>query len=202
MRVTGGMLVDDVAGSVGDGGLLHLRGPRLGLRPPTPDDGAPLFTAYAADPEVTRFLGWRPHRDPAQTTAFLATCRRDQAMGRRLCWVLELGDRVIGMADVRLNGEIAGLGYVLARPAWGHGYATEALAAVIPALFAHTPVHALWALCDAENAASARVLEKAGLVRQGLLRRYRVCPNLGPQPRDTYSYAIQAPAGRRVSRRR
>jgi [ribosomal protein S5]-alanine N-acetyltransferase len=47
----------------------------------------------------------------------------------------------------------------------------------------------LQAFCDLENRASARVLEKAGLTLEGILRRYMVFPNLGDVPRDVYCYA-------------
>jgi RimJ/RimL family protein N-acetyltransferase len=39
-------------------------------------------------------------------------------------------------------------------------------------------------MCHAEHAASVRVMEKAGLAREALLRRWHVFPNLGPDPRD------------------
>ena len=45
------------------------------------------------------------------------------------------------------------------------------------------------AYCDLENVAPARVLEKAGLVREGLLRKYSSCPNLGSTPCDVFVYA-------------
>jgi RimJ/RimL family protein N-acetyltransferase len=41
-----------------------------------------------------------------------------------------------------------------------------------------------WAFCDVDNPASARVMEKAGMTREGILRRWHVAPNLGPEPRD------------------
>ena len=41
-----------------------------------------------------------------------------------------------------------------------------------------------WAFCDVENPASARVMEKAGMTREGVLRRWHVCPSIGPEPRN------------------
>jgi RimJ/RimL family protein N-acetyltransferase len=43
---------------------------------------------------------------------------------------------------------------------------------------------------DIENIASQRVLEKAGMLREGLLRKYIVHPNISDVPRDSYIYAI------------
>ena len=47
----------------------------------------------------------------------------------------------------------------------------------------------VWATCDIENAASARVLEKVGLSREGTLRRWLVRPHLSSDPRDAFIYA-------------
>ena len=45
------------------------------------------------------------------------------------------------------------------------------------------------AVCDVENVGSARVLEKSGFVREGVLRRWMMHPNVSNEPRDCYSYA-------------
>ena len=44
-------------------------------------------------------------------------------------------------------------------------------------------------LRDADNLASARVLEKLGMTREGLMRKAVFRPNLGGEPRDTLLYA-------------
>ena len=82
------------------------------------------------------------------------------------------------------------LGYVLARPHWGHGYMTEAVRAVIGIVFDQPHVHRIAAFADEENFASARVLEKAGMQREGILRRWSLHPNISSIPRDCWSFAI------------
>jgi len=63
---------------------------------------------------------------------------------------------------------VAATGYVLARDAWGHGYATEALAAIV--VVARDPgVQRLYALCHPNHQASIHVLEKCGFVLEGFL---------------------------------
>jgi len=79
-------------------------------------------------------------------------------------------------------------GYVLARDAWGFGYATEALAGMV-ALAPELGVRRLYALCHPSHAASTRVLEKCGFAREGLLRRHSEFPNLQPGPSDVLIYA-------------
>jgi len=80
-------------------------------------------------------------------------------------------------------------GYVLARPWWGQGLMTEALTEIVQWGLAQPAIFRIGAVCDVENVGSARVMEKSGLVREGLLRRYLIHPNMGNEPRDCYSYA-------------
>ncbi len=63
------------------------------------------------------------------------------------------------------------LGYVLDRRHWGHGYMAEAAHALVAVGFGHLALRRIWATCDIDNHASARVLEKVGLRRDGLLRQ-------------------------------
>jgi RimJ/RimL family protein N-acetyltransferase len=80
-------------------------------------------------------------------------------------------------------------GYVLARPHWGKGFASEALAAVV-ASAARLGVQRLYALCHVAHAATARVLERSGFTLEGVLRRYLVFPNLeDPSAQDVRCYA-------------
>ena len=69
-------------------------------------------------------------------------------------------------------------GYVLARPAWGCGYATEVTMAMAE-LAASLGIVRLAALCHPDNRASAHVLEKAGFTAECVLHKHTVFPNLG-----------------------
>jgi [ribosomal protein S5]-alanine N-acetyltransferase len=66
---------------------------------------------------------------------------------------------------------------------------TEALRAVLDYAFRNPGMYRVWAVCDAGNVASARVLEKAGMSFEGIIRRYQVRPQISPEPRDARSYA-------------
>jgi ribosomal-protein-alanine N-acetyltransferase len=167
--------------------LARLQGARLVLRRPQPGD-APRLYSYASDPRSSRYLAWRPHRDEAESRAFLQGCIEAWEGGQRLCWVIETGGGVVGMIEAKLKGRNAGVGYVLSPHAWGEGYASEALALLSGALFRYSPVSAIWALCVTDNSASARVLEKCGYGREGLLSRYLPCPNLDGGRHDVWRY--------------
>jgi len=161
---------------------------RLVARKPRADDGPAVFAAYASDPEVTRYLAWRAYDRVEPLNAFLLECLSDWEKGRgHFAWLLCLKgtDTPIGSIGVTFeHGGRAVFGYVLAKKFWGHGFAAEALKYLVDWSLAQPKIWRAWAFCDAENPASARVMEKAGMVREGVLRRWHTCPTLGPEPRD------------------
>jgi RimJ/RimL family protein N-acetyltransferase len=80
-------------------------------------------------------------------------------------------------------------GYVLARRWWRQGLMTEVLTEIAAWALRQPSMFRIGAVCDVENIGSARVLEKAGFVREGVLHRWLVHPNISDGPRDCYSYA-------------
>lgn len=171
----------------------QLRTPRLLLRKPRLSDAPGIFAAYAADEEVTRYLTWQPHRDVAATTAFVQSCVTAWENGKGpYCWVITAGneDAPLGMVALRVDDFKADLGYVLARSHWGRGLMTEAVGAVVAWALAQEQIRRVWAVCDVENAASARVLEKCGLQFEGILRQWLRRPSAGNEPVDCRCYAV------------
>jgi [ribosomal protein S5]-alanine N-acetyltransferase len=165
--------------------------PRLHLRPPVIEDAEGLFAAYMQDTEVTKYLTWRPHQSAEETRGFVQHCIARWPDGPSFPWVIvkrEDGE-LLGMLEMRINEFKAEIGYVLARRFWVQGYMTEAVRALLDWAIAQPEIYRVWATCDVENIASARVLEKAGMQREGLLRRWIVHPNIGPEPRDSWCYA-------------
>lgn len=164
---------------------------RLALRPIAPGDAGPIFDAYAQDPEVTRFLTWRPHRSRGDTETYIAHCLATPPEAAQTFVLVGHEDASVrGALDLRREGpHRLGFGYVLAQAWWGQGLMPEALAAMADWALAQPSVFRIGAVCDVENTGSARVMEKAGLAREGLLRRWLVHPNIGDEPRDCFSYA-------------
>jgi RimJ/RimL family protein N-acetyltransferase len=90
-----------------------------------------------------------------------------------LAIVLPVEGRLIGNCGIRMRSSYAmdaDIGYELDSRYWGNGYATETAHAVLAFGFAELRVHRIWAHCVAENVASAHVLEKIGMQREGRLR--------------------------------
>jgi RimJ/RimL family protein N-acetyltransferase len=165
-----------------------LIGPRVVLRPFTPDD-VPAVLAYASDPEVTRHLEWDAYDDPATAEAFIRSTLAGGSAWFARAIVLRATAAVIGGADLRVvsprdrRGEI---GYGLARAHWGHGYATEAAGLLLRFGFEALGLVRIEALCSVENARSARTLERVGMRREGRLAQYRWKKGA---PRDHWLYA-------------
>lgn len=169
-----------------------LKTERLRLRKATFSDAEAIFSQYATDPEVTRFVSWRAHRNLTETREYMRMCALAWDIGKAFHWVIETQDskQVIGMMIARVNAEKWELGFVLARPFWGRGYMTEAVKALIAWALKQKEIYRVWAVCDIDNKASARVMEKVGMTREGILHRWSLHPNLSAEPRDSYCYSI------------
>lgn len=165
---------------------------RLLLRKPRLEDAPILFAAYMQDPEVTRYTTWRPHQQVQQAEDFIRNGMTAWENETRFPFVMTLKERAepFGMIDFHIRGCTVGLGYVVARSRQGKGYATEATRAIITWAFQQPAIYRVNASTDVENTASQKVLEKAGMLREGLLRKYIVHPNISEIPRDSYIYAI------------
>ncbi len=165
---------------------------RLLMRPVTADDADAILYGYARDAEVTRYLIWRPHRTIADTQAYLAICLASSPASERVYAMVGRENGILmGALRLRLPApHRIDAGYVLARPFWGHGLMTEALRAASEWALAAPGVFRIGAVCDVGNPASARVMEKAGLVREGMLKCWMVHPNISAEPRDCFIYGL------------
>lgn len=133
--------------------------------------------AYARDPEWSRFLRVLPRPyERSHAEQFVA----GQVLLDRVthpAWAITLEGTVIGGVNLRFNFEhrSAEVGYSVARAHWSRGICTEAARAVIDAAFStHTDLNRVQARADAGNLGSQRVMEKVGMVKEGVLRLSRV----------------------------
>jgi RimJ/RimL family protein N-acetyltransferase len=167
-----------------------LRTERLLLRRPQMDDAEAIFERYASDPAVTRYVGWARHTHVSMTRDFVAFADASWTQQPAGPYLVEtLDGRLIGGTGLMFDAaDCAMTGYILAQDAWGRGFATEALLAMV-ALAPTVGVRRLYAICHAHHDASAHVLEKGGFVREGVLRAHTVFPNISPEPADVLSFA-------------
>ncbi|MBI2223297.1 MAG: GNAT family N-acetyltransferase [Acidobacteria bacterium] len=165
---------------------------RLLLRRPAASDVAAMFERYASDPDATRYLGWPRHRSLEDTRAFLAFSDAEWARWPAGPYVIvDRGtSRLLGGTGLAFErADRAMTGYVLAKDAWGRGYATEALRAMV-GLARDLGVTRLYALCHTAHRPSWHVLEKCGFAREAARPGAHEFPNLASgDPQDVFCYA-------------
>jgi len=148
---------------------------RLVLREFVTDDW-PDVLAYQRDPRYLRFYAWTD-RSEAEVRDFVQMFLDQQAdrPRRKFQLAITLSDsgRLIGNCGIRRKPENdweADIGFELAPEYWGQGFATEAALAIVDFGFRELELHRISSWCIADNAASARVLERVGLRPEGRLR--------------------------------
>jgi RimJ/RimL family protein N-acetyltransferase len=177
---------------------LQVETARLVLSRPEGHDAEAIFERYASDREVTQFLGWPRHRSIAETQAFLRFSAEEWERWPAGPYLIRSrGDgRLLGGTGFGFETpDEAVTGYVLAKDAWGKGYATEALTAIVE-VAPTIGVRRLHALCHPDHRASWRVLEKCGFARDRDGLHKAEFPNLAPGVlQDVACYAMLFAAG-------
>lgn len=155
---------------------MELLTPRLLLREFRESDYE-AFRAYDGDPEYQRYeIGLPPAE--AQTQALLEkVITRAQEIPRgqyKMAITLRPDDGLRGHVSLTsINNPLIReweIGWGIRRTDWGQGYATEAARAMVRFAFTVLNAHRVTAFCHSENAASYRVMEKLGMLREGCIR--------------------------------
>ncbi len=149
---------------------------RLMLRPFAVED-APRVQALAGAVEVAATTLNLPHPYPeGAAAAWIGTHAAAAIEGSAVTWAivratdaLLIGAIVLGIEPRHARGE---LGYWLGVPYWNHGYTSEAARRVVIFGFVDRDLHRIQSMCFPRNRASARVMERAGLRYEDLLRGY------------------------------
>jgi len=156
-----------------------LTGGRVRLRPLCKTDALDLFAVHS-DARVMRYWSHPAWTELEQAIARIEELERSRASAEFYTWAATIGgsDRLIGTVSLfALNRtqQRAEVGYALGSCMWGRGYATEMLRTAIGFAFGSVGLSRLEADIDPRNAASCRLVERVGFVREGLLRdRWRV----------------------------
>lgn len=137
------------------------------------DEDLENFVAYRADPRVARYQGWKEPFTREDGIDFINTMKdaRPAIPGTWFQFAIELknADTLIGdCAFFTLKDEPrqAMIGYTLANQHQGKGYATEAVTCLLEYLFGEIGMRRVTAICDVENDASVKLLERIGLRRE------------------------------------
>lgn len=148
---------------------------RLVLREIIASDAPALFAIHG-DAQAMRWFGAEPLTEMVQAQRLVETFASWRQMPNPgVRWGIQS----------KVNGELVGscglfkwnrgwkscvIGYELARVAWGNGFMTEALSAVLAWGFKHMELHRVEAQIHPENAASIRLVRHLGFIQEGHLR--------------------------------
>ena len=116
----------------------------------------------------------------------------DEMPRENYCFIVTLpeNNQAIGKVTLTMQNDTINeweIGWTLHPDSWGKGYASEAARAVIEFAFNKLQVHRVVAFCNAENAASEKVMQRAGMRKEGCLRETRF---LNAMWKDELVYAV------------
>jgi RimJ/RimL family protein N-acetyltransferase len=150
---------------------------RLVLRELRVSDAASV-AAGAGDMRVAQYLIQVPSPYPIALARRWVIHRIEWwDIGRGVTFAVTLGgepDMLLGTVSLRcyVRDRRAELGYWLAAPAWGHGFATEAAQAAVDFGFRELGLARVYAQVLAGNRGSLAVLDKLGMVNEGVKRQH------------------------------
>lgn len=147
---------------------------RLILRRFTVEDAQEMFSNWASDDEVTKFLSWPTHGDVGITKMLLENWVDSYAREDFYQWAMELDGQLIGTISVveqNPDVEMVEIGYCIGKAWWHKGFTSEALQAVLEYLLDEVGVRRVQARHDARNPNSGKVMAKCGMMYEGTLRQ-------------------------------
>lgn len=178
--------------------MIYTQTERLIIRDFEPEDFEAVHE-YSSDAENVHHMVFGPNT-PEQTREYLEVqCvqERDAVPRMHYNFAMELKEeqRVIGGISLHMNWrrDDAILGIILNKRYTGKGYTTEGFRAVLDYSFTTLGLHRIHGICDVNNTAIQRILEKNGLRREGMMvKRGKARPEDKEPYFDQYGYAMLA----------
>jgi len=163
----------------------------IALRPVGVADARVIFDAWGHHPENFDYLTARVFADIGDAECYLKHIFPTPES--KAFHIVDPVAGIIGIVKAAISEHRAQIGYVVHRPFSGRGVATAAVRELTELVETLPDISRVWATCAVENVASARVLEKCGFEREGILRNWVTYPAQGGRPFDNYSY-VKIPA--------
>lgn len=178
--------------------MIHLNLPeqfftdRLSVQRLKYEDAEEIFYTYASKSEATRFVSWPTHQSLDDTRSFLRYAVQAWRKGMDYTFSIRLRDtvRLVGSFGViNENGKLQ-FGYVFSPTQWGKGYATEVCKCMMHLLSHQVGVYRIQSFVDVDNVASAKVLQKAGLIEEARLTKWFRFVNQGDDAKDCIHFRL------------
>lgn len=173
-------------------GTQEIETARLRLRRYVIEDANEIFREWANDENVVKYLMWERHKSVAQTKTFLFETIASYEKDDKYIWGIvlkESGELIGSIASDILNerSRNASVGYCLGERFWNCGYMSEALRAVLDYMFYDVNVNRIEAFHSINNIASGKVMQKAGMIKEGHLRQAYITGGGEYQDSDLYA---------------
>ena len=170
---------------------------RLILRPMKIDDAEEMYINWTSDPNTTKYLSWESHHSLKETIDYVNSQLPLYEKEYYFNWVIELkqtGELIgnINAEKVSLLHRLCEMNDCIGPRFWNKGYATEALKAFIEYMFKKVGFEKIIARHLATNPASGRVMLKAGMKCDGILKGWAVDKTTGLRT-DMVCYSIDNP---------
>ena len=168
---------------------------RLIIRKLEYSDDVHIFSTYASKQLSTRYISWPTHKSLEDTREFLKKKIKSWENGPDYPYAIvdkRTNDFIGSIGFANESGRVF-IGYIINPAKEGRGNASEAAKCIVDYLVSLNQYYRIWACCAVENESSSKVLEKAGMVREGLVHDWAYFPNLG-KSLDCYFYYVPIPA--------
>lgn len=159
-------------------GTKYLETERLILRPFAIEDAEAMYSNYASDDEVTKFLSWPTHSDVSVSESVLREWTARYGDSSYYNWAIVLKEYsagpIGGISVVRPIDDLiknAHVGYCIGRRWWHSGITSEALKRIMDFLFDEVGVNKVEAMHDPRNPHSGMVMRKCGMKPEGIIRQ-------------------------------
>lgn len=141
---------------------------RLVLRRFGVEDAKDMYTNWAGDSEVCKYLSWGPHQSEEISLKRIVNWVGNYNYDNSYVWAIALktNNIAIGTISVELSNDSTRsceVGYCLGKKYWNQGIMTEALRAIMHYLFYEVGYTKIQAKHDVLNTASGKVMQKAGM---------------------------------------
>lgn len=157
-------------------GTVNLESERLLFRRFELEDSKQMYENWASLETVTTYLTWKPHSSEKETREIISLWQKEYRRKDFYQWAIILKENnenigVISMVDSNERIAAVTIGYCLSDLYWNHGYMTEALERVLEFFFEEVEVNRVESKHSTHNPASGRVMQKAGLIKEGVLKQ-------------------------------
>lgn len=166
-------------------GTVQLETDRLILRKFVMEDVEKSYLNWASDYEASKYFAFYPHKEKGDTENIIKQwINAYQSEENNYIWAIveKSSNEVIGNISADASYKVLNIcevAYMLGSKWWNKGYATEALRAVIDYLFVSEDFYLIEAKYNSTNAASGKLLQKVGMLQDGVLRDRRIDKETG-----------------------